>query len=132
MLEASNAKKRILLAEDEGALRNVLLRMLTDSGYQVEAVANGFEAWELMQKNPYDLVMSDVFMPEVTGIELVRRGQQSYPETKFVLVSGGGREVKAEHGQKRVSFADQEVIVDMYLEKPFKLRQLIQVLDKLL
>ena len=64
---------RILLAEDDMAMRTYLARALEQAGYQVDAVDRGTEALPLLEANDYDLLLSDIVMPEMDGIELAQR-----------------------------------------------------------
>ena len=128
----NNLKKRILVAEDEDALRNMIVMVLKDEGYQVDAAANGNEAWELMNTNHYDLLATDLYMPQMNGIELIFTCQEPFPETKIILFSGGGKELDAEHGNQYVKFLDQEIKVDVFLKKPCDLGEMLSVVKKLL
>ncbi len=79
---------RILLAEDDPAVREVIQRLLTRAGYTVLAAADGAEAYELLRDTPVDVVVTDVVMPVMTGPELARRVLDQSPTVGVVLVSG--------------------------------------------
>lgn len=64
---------RILIAEDEPSLRNLLLLELTDAGQDVQAAINGHEALELLHKEPFDLLLLDLIMPRMDGYEVLRK-----------------------------------------------------------
>ena len=66
--------QRILLAEDDDAMRVYLERALVNAGYAVDAVDRGTEALPLLKETGYDLLLSDIVMPEMDGIELDERG----------------------------------------------------------
>lgn len=127
-----NSDKRILVAEDETSLREMLVLVLEDEDYQVDATANGNEAWELMNKNPYDLLATDLYMPAMNGVELILACQKSFPETKIILFSGGGKEIEAEHGKQLVKFLGQEIQVDVFLQKPCDLEDMLSAIEKLI
>ena len=67
--------KRILIVDDEEGYRKVLLNSLTDSGYETKAVKNGFEALEEMKRQRYSIILLDVKMPGMDGIELLEQIQ---------------------------------------------------------
>ena len=90
-----------------------------------DAAANGSMALDLMNENYYDLLVTDLFMPEVNGIELIIKCQSQFPAIKIILLSGGGRDVTAEHGTKHVKFCDDEIDINMFLKKPCDLGELL-------
>jgi len=67
--------KRILIVDDEEGYRKVLLNSLTDSGYETKAVKNGFEALEEIKRQRYSIILLDVKMPGMDGIELLEQIQ---------------------------------------------------------
>jgi CheY-like chemotaxis protein len=84
--------KKILVVDDDRTLRTVLTRYLENRGYQVEQVSSGREALVAVAKNPPDLVVSDVMMPEMDGIEFCRR-LRTTPSGQllpFIFLSGKG------------------------------------------
>ena len=68
--------KRILIVDDEEGYRKVLLNSLTDSGYETKAVKNGFEALEEIKRQRYSIILLDVKMPGMDGIELLEQIQE--------------------------------------------------------
>ena len=63
---------KILIAEDDAELRQLFSRVLTKNGYNVKGVSNGREALDCMENDFFDLIISDIMMPEVDGYEFVR------------------------------------------------------------
>lgn len=127
-----NIQKRILVAEDEDSLREMFVIIFEDEGYLVDAAENGEQAWELINKNHYDLLVTDLYMPKMNGFELILQVQESFPALKIILVSGGGREVSAEHGKGAVTFNSKEISIDMFFKKPGNLDELVSVAEELL
>ena len=125
-----NTQIRILLAEDESSLRNMVALVLSDEGYQVDDVADGNEAFNLMQQHKYDLLVTDLYMPVMNGFELILACKESFPETKIILLSGGGRDFEAEQGKGLIKFKDQQIIIENFLKKPCKLNDLLSVIDE--
>ena len=79
---------RILLAEDEEAMRTYLARALENAGYKVVAVDRGTAAIPLLERETFDLLLSDIVMPEMDGIELAQRCAEISPETKVMFITG--------------------------------------------
>lgn len=80
--------ERILVAEDEAALREILRATLESFNYQVEVASNGEEALSLLRRGNYDLVLTDLNMPVMGGLELVRQAARLHLTTRFVLMTG--------------------------------------------
>lgn len=79
---------RILLAEDEEAMRSYLARALSNAGYRVETVDCGTDAIPLLEAQEFDLLLSDIVMPEMDGIELAQRCAEISPRTKVMFITG--------------------------------------------
>ena len=126
------SEKKILVTEDEDALREMLVVVLKDEDYQVDSASDGKAALELLSQNNYDLLATDLFMPEMNGAELIRKCRNSYPDTKILLLSGGGRELEAEHKNPIVKFEGETIEVDLYMKKPCNLNELLSVVEELL
>lgn len=81
----------ILLVDDEEVLRESITDFLEDRDYRVLTAENGFRALELLEKEHPDLVLSDLRMPEMDGLELLQKIGEKSPEIPFIVVSGTGR-----------------------------------------
>lgn len=107
---------RILLAEDEEAMRTYLARALHNAGYDVVAVDRGTEALPLLENEHFDLLLSDIVMPEMDGIELAQRCSEVSPQTKVMFITGFAA----------VSLrASREAPQAKVLSKPFHLKDLV-------
>ena len=84
---------RILLAEDEAAMRTYLARALENAGYEVVAVDRGTAAIPYLQEYHFDLLLSDIVMPEMDGIELAQRCAEISPTTKVMFITGDRKSV---------------------------------------
>src|ERR1700733_14824819 len=69
----SGRPSRILVVDDEPLVRHLTLRVLSDAGYQVDGVAEGAAAWDVLQKKNFDLIITDNNMPKVSGLELIEK-----------------------------------------------------------
>jgi len=115
------AFRRILLAEDEEAMRTYLARALEKAGYAVDSVDCGTAAIPLLESGGYDLLLSDIVMPEMDGIELAQRCNEISPDTKVMFITGFAAV------SLRAS-ADQPTA--KVLSKPFHLRDLVLEVDR--
>jgi two-component system, cell cycle response regulator CpdR len=112
---------RILLAEDEDAMRAYLERALTNAGYTVSAVDRGTDAVPLLETGEFDLLLSDIVMPEMDGIELAQRCAEISPHTKVMFITGFAA----------VSLrASREQPAAKVLSKPFHLRDLVLEVER--
>ena len=107
---------RILLAEDEEAMRTYLARALENAGYDVVAVDRGTAALPWLEAEDFDLLLTDIVMPELDGIELAQRCANISPKTKVMFITGFAA----------VSLkASREAPQAKVLSKPFHLRDLV-------
>ena len=113
---------RILLAEDEEAMRTYLARALTNAGYEVRAVDRGTEAVPLLESEHFDLLLSDIVMPEMDGIELAQRCSEISPRTRVMFITGFAAV------SLRASREQPEAKV---LSKPFHLRDLVLEVERI-
>jgi CheY-like chemotaxis protein len=82
---------RILVIEDDSAIRGLLVRMLSASGHSVSAAPNGAEALRLWRDGDVDLVLTDLQMPEMNGIEVILQLRAFAPSVPVIAMSGGDR-----------------------------------------
>ncbi|MDD5141663.1 MAG: response regulator [Verrucomicrobiales bacterium] len=83
-----NPPRRILVVEDNLAIRQLNTEVLTDSGYQVDAAENGAVAWAALQLFDYDLLITDNEMPNVTGVDLLKKLHAASKSLPAIMVSG--------------------------------------------
>ncbi|MDH3581026.1 MAG: response regulator [Hyphomicrobiales bacterium] len=115
---------RILLAEDDEDMRRFLVKALQKAGYDVVSFGNGTEAYERLKEEPFTLLLTDIVMPEMDGIELARRAAELDPELKIMFITGF-----AAVALNPDSEAPKDAKV---LSKPFHLRDLVQEVERLL
>ena len=107
---------RILLAEDDDAMRTYLERALEKAGYIVDSVDRGTAALPLLEQRRYDLLLSDIVMPEMDGIELAQRCNEISADTKVMFITGfAAVTLKANRDQPQARV----------LSKPFHLKDLV-------
>lgn len=112
---------RILLAEDEEAMRAYLERALTKAGFEVTSVDRGTKAVPLLKDGEFDLLLSDIVMPEMDGIELAQRCAELSPRTKVMFITGfAAVSLRASREQPHAKV----------LSKPFHLRDLVLEVER--
>ena len=116
--------KRILLAEDDNDMRQFLTRALKTAGYEVVSFDNGKSAYERLREEPFSLLLSDIVMPEMDGIELARRATELDPDLKVMFITGF-----AAVALNSDSEAPKNAKV---LAKPVHLRELVSEVNKML
>ncbi|MEO0545121.1 MAG: response regulator [Pseudomonadota bacterium] len=115
---------RILLAEDDNDMRRFLVKALQKAGYEVNDYDNGASAYERLREEPYSLLLTDIVMPEMDGIELARRATELDPDLKVMFITGF-----AAVALNPESEAPKDAKV---LSKPFHLRDLVNEVEKLI
>jgi len=118
--------KKVLIVDDEQIVLNVLERILMKLGYKTEARGSGEEALAAFQEQVFDLVLLDVLMPGMDGLELAKRMRKSKPRQKIVMVSGLGERLTSL--QARLAHVE----VDSVLPKPFSIDKIRSVLAEAL
>jgi two-component system cell cycle response regulator CpdR len=113
---------RILLAEDDRGMREYLTRALERSGYAVSAVDRGTDAIPLLETEPFDLLLTDIVMPEMDGIELAQRAGVIAPDLRVMFITGFAA-VTLKAGK---ALPNARI-----LSKPFHLRDLVLEVDRL-
>ncbi len=112
----------MLVADDEASIRHVLTIILTEHGYEVRAVADGAEALKELQSRPYDVVVSDVRMPKVDGLSLLKQAMAQWPDLTFLVMSAYGSKDQALEAVAAGAYD--------FIQKPFKPEEVVFVLKK--
>ncbi|NUM80308.1 response regulator [bacterium] len=120
MFDTPHKIKKILIAEDDVNIRLLTQQMLEAFDYQTIAVENGLEAWNLLEKEEFDLVLTDIMMPVLSGTDLVKRIRESKNYLlPIIVVSGSHVEL----------FNTMEIGNTKTLAKPFQLETLIRLIQ---
>lgn len=109
----------MLVIDDDPTVRNVIARVIRREGHTAREAENGKDALRQFADDPADLVICDIYMPEMDGIELLRRFRETSPETRLMAISGGGA-IAAHH----LLDAAKALGAVAVLEKPFDLADL--------
>jgi two-component system chemotaxis response regulator CheY len=113
--------RRVLLVEDSASMRAFVTAALEEEGFAVTSSATGFEALKLLPRARFDLIITDINMPDITGLELIRFVRESpvHGKVPLVIISTDGAERDRERGLK--------LGADAYLVKPFAPEALVEV-----
>ncbi|MDY8108512.1 response regulator [Fulvimarina sp. 2208YS6-2-32] len=115
---------KILLAEDDNDMRRFLAKALERAGYEVISFDNGGSAYERLREEPFSLLLTDIVMPEMDGIELARRATELDPDLKVMFITGF-----AAVALNPDSKAPKDAKI---LSKPFHLRELVDEVGRML
>ena len=117
----------ILIIDDHEAFRILIRKILSRDGHEVKEAENGKSGLRLYQRDPTPIVITDIFMPEMDGLEFMREIREFNPEVKLVVISGGGM-VRT----KEAFLFAGELGADRVFTKPFEAREFQVAIRELL
>ena len=117
-----NAK--ILIIDDEDVVRRTICQMLLRAGHEVEEAANGVAGLAALRRQPVELVITDIIMPEMEGVETVMCIRQEFPHIRVIAISGGGRT-----GNFDFLATAEKLGAVRVLQKPFKRAALLEAVE---
>ena len=115
---------KIILAEDDNDMRRFLVKALQNAGFDVISYDNGLSAYQRLREEPFELLLTDIVMPEMDGIELARRAAELDPDIKIMFITGF-----AAVALNPDSHAPKDAKI---LSKPFHLRDLVDQVERML
>jgi signal transduction histidine kinase len=118
--ESSGSRARVLVVDDEAMVRSILVKLLSLKGHEVTPAASASEALSALERSTFDVVFTDLGMPEMNGRQLANAIRQRYRELPIVLLSGD------------TNIGEPGEDVDVVLAKPFKIAQLESTIQKLI
>ncbi|MBY0428994.1 MAG: response regulator [Alphaproteobacteria bacterium] len=114
MTDASNKNGyRILVAEDNPAVREFIQRALASAGHEVTVTVDGQQALDQLSKESYDVLVTDIVMPNVDGIALALKATSLHPDLRIVMISG--------YAQERMRAHNIDALVHRIIAKPFSI-----------
>lgn len=116
--------RHVLVADDEASVRDFVERALNYAGFAVTTVEDGQQALEKLQERSYDLLLTDIVMPELDGIALALKASKDYPEMKILMMSGYANQRQRAH--------NLDVLAHEVLSKPFSLEEITRKVSKTL
>lgn len=117
---------RIVVVDDEAAIRALLRTMLEEAGHDVELASSGREAVHVLSERPADMVITDIVMPDMEGLELIRRLVRMFPDLAIIAISGAGRAGPVDYLQMATLLGAQRTFA-----KPFRLNRLMTAVEEL-
>jgi DNA-binding NtrC family response regulator len=115
---------KILVVDDEEGARELFHTILTDEGYEVALASGGIEALALFKANPYNLIITDIKMPEMDGLQLLQEIRKTGSKTDVIMVTAYG---EVESYLKAMSLGAAE-----YINKPIRIKELKRIVHKVL
>ena len=125
----ATATKQILVVDDFEDVRESLAEVLQDHGTQVVTAANGLEAMDAIKHHSFNLIISDILMPEMDGLELISETRKIYPDMRFILISGGSR---YNEDFDYLEMSKNLTGIKTLLKKPFETIELLTMVDDML
>jgi len=119
---------RILVVDDDKPTRDVLKAFLKDEPYSITEASNGVEALAKMQESSFDLIITDMIMPEMNGIEMLLEMKEMNIDTKVIAMSAGGEEMDRENALQLVKILTAWNTIN----KPFKRVEIISLIKEVL
>jgi DNA-binding NtrC family response regulator len=110
---------RILVVDDSPSILELVEKILTDAGYRADTCTNGKSAIRMLQRDAFDLILTDIFMPDEDGLEVIQKGRQICPNVPFVAMSG----VTGHIGMLAVA---KRMGASQTIEKPFSKARLLE------
>jgi CheY-like chemotaxis protein len=118
---------RVLVIDDEELARFTIREILEGAGFEVDEAENGRVGIEKQHANPFDLIITDIIMPEKEGVATIIDLKQDYPSLKIIAISGGGRTRNLDFLKLSERFGASKM-----LAKPFTEGQLIEAVEETL
>jgi DNA-binding response OmpR family regulator len=119
--------RSILVVDDDAPLRNFVTLALEKKGYRVASAADGRRAGEAMKRAKFDLVITDLLMPDCDGLELITHVRRGYPAVRIIAMSGGGRIAREQYLRLAKGMG-----AHVLLAKPFMPVELFAAVDSVL
>lgn len=119
-----NNKKRILIVEDDEGMRSLLKDFFEEEGFETDSVSNGSEAFRILVREIFDIVITDIRMPGLTGLDIIPGVRRLQPETFIIVITAFGSEEVHRKAMERGA--------NSYLEKPLHFDELREMVHELL
>src|SRR5215210_6772255 len=114
--------KRALVVDDDRAMLDLMRFQLKDEGFEVSTAENGQKGLDFVQEKEFDIILTDLQLPDFSGIEMVKRCKEISPDTEIIMVTGFGSTEKAIEATKAGAF--------YYIEKPIEFEELFVLIEK--
>lgn len=115
---------RILIVDDEKKIRKSLSGLLEDNGYEVATACSGPECLQIMSTQHFDLIILDIIMPKMSGIEVLQKVKEKYKDTQVIMITGYANKEKA-NASFHLNACD-------FIEKPFESKEILNSIARCL
>ena len=119
---ATNTKKSILVVDDEFNVREILRLQLDKLGYNVTEAEDGVKAINILSERNFDIVISDIKMPRVSGLEVLKYVKDNYPDTEVIMITA--------YDDMQIAIEAMKLKAYEFLTKPFNFEQLILTVER--
>ncbi len=124
-------RARVLVIDDNSDIREMIRTVLVHAGYEVTLAVDGGKGLEAQRREPADLAITDIFMPQQDGIETIGLLKKEFPQTPIIAMSGGAKFVTRQTSVDYLATA-HKFGADRLLRKPFDIDELLQVVQEAL
>jgi len=121
-----SAKRRVLVIDDNPDVGNTIKWLLESEGFAVALAENGAQGLKAQRRQPADIVVTDIFMPEQDGIETIWQLREEFPRVPIIVISGG-----SSLGRTDYSVVARELGAKKVLRKPFDPRELVELVQQI-
>jgi CheY-like chemotaxis protein len=127
----------VLVIDDEPDVRDAVERVLARAGYSVRTAESAADALAELERMPADVVITDIIMPKVNGVQAIESIRKAFPSVRIVAISGGGNFGVAAYQPRAITTAAylasaEKAGAHLVLTKPFESFELIQAVEKVL
>ncbi|HEY9187625.1 MAG TPA: sigma-54 dependent transcriptional regulator [Ignavibacteria bacterium] len=112
----ANNEHKILVVDDDRSIREILANHLIERGYKVTEAEDGVQAIKILQSESFDVIISDLKMPRVNGIEVLKFAKENYPDTEVIMMTG--------YGEMQVAIDAMKMKAYDFLIKPFSFEEI--------
>lgn len=116
----------VMVLDDNADIRSSLCTLLDKAGYETVALASAKDAAEIHSTRPVDLIITDLFMPDTDGLELIRRFKREFVGVRIIAISGGGT-----YGLESLLSVAKQMGADRIFSKPVEWHELLAAIEEL-
>lgn len=114
--------KKILVVDDEESVRFILKQMLETGGYSVDVANNGQEALEALKSSRFDMLITDINMPVMNGVELLNKTREEFPGMPVIFITA--------YGKDKIILEAMKVGLADFIEKPFRMDYVLKTVQE--
>ncbi len=119
--------KSVLVVDDEPGMREMVKQLLLNEGYRVLEASNGKHAMEFLKNETPELVITDIIMEEMDGVEIIMEIRENYPDVKIIAMSGGSKISSEDYLESAADLG-----ADRIFNKPFALSDMLNAIKELI